>query len=135
MHYIEASSYSSLKTSVAIIRDGIRPAFTSAFIIAPLWVPDTGGISLVSFTDVPFARDPRKANHGHNSKTPKSARFVVRDGVVKLARRTGLALEIAVDRLRRRSMMITLKAGSEGSSGKQLHSVSPAAVGRRVFGF
>lgn len=123
MHHIEASSYPSLKTSVAILRDSIGLAITSAFIIAPLWVPDTGGIGLVFFTDVPFAKDPRKANHGHKTKTLNPERFVVGYGIVDLARRTGLALGVAVDRLRRCSIMGTLKAGSEGSSDK-----------RRVFG-
>ena len=111
----QASSDSALETSVAILREGIGPTVASAFVIAPLWVPDLGCVGLVTFTNVPYAIAPNLQERGQSRKRSKPKHFVVGAGVVECSRRVGLALGIAVVRIRRCSPISPLRVGGRSS--------------------
>lgn len=163
MPHKDVSSSAALNTSVDLLREGIGPAVSNAFAVAPLWVPGVGCIGLFTIADIPYARPPSKAGrragggprrrkHGtpHDSGRAKSgsshrqqqgggggggktarepakggrggggeyshARHVVGAGVVELARRVGVALGTAVFRLRKKSLVTSIRAEGSGCS-------------------
>lgn len=124
MPYKHVSSDSALETSVAILRDGIGPAVSKAFVIAPLWVPGVGCVGLVVLADIPYARQRtnrryKQRTRQHIAEEPCAARrrganprcpYVVGAGVVEFAKRVGMALGGAVHRIRKRTVLAAITA-------------------------
>lgn len=170
------SSSAALKTSVALLREGIGPTVSNAFVLAPLWVPGVGCIGIFTIVDIPYARPPpaagrggggQRSKHGtphsnggakrnlshrqqhgggltnlvvggggggggggrgeggttlHEAATaggegaPNRVRYVVGAGVVEFARRVGVALGTAVFRLRKKSLVTSIRVEGGGCS-------------------
>lgn len=148
------SSDPALETSVAILREGMGPAVSNAFVIAPLWVPDVGSIGVIAFADLPYARPTVTRRRRRAKKTgcrnqageklatsraDPGHRYAVGAGVVELARRIGLALGAAVFRVRKRALVASIRVGSgirtedgDGSATQPTPaSPSPELSGRR----
>lgn len=74
MPHKHVSSSAALKTSVALLREGIGPEVSGAFVLAPLWVPGVGCVGLITIADVPYARPPPAAGGGGRRRNPASHR-------------------------------------------------------------
>lgn len=64
MPHKELSSSAALETSVALLREGIGPAASRSFALAPLWVSNVGCVGLIAIADIPYARNPPPAGGG-----------------------------------------------------------------------
>lgn len=60
----QVSSSAALKTSVALLREGIGPGASDAFVLAPLWVPGVGCMGLITIADIPYATPPPATGSG-----------------------------------------------------------------------
>eukprot|EP00752_Nemacystus_decipiens_P007665 g6853.t1 len=72
MPHKHVSSSSALKTSVALLREGIGRDIADAFVLAPLWVPDVGCIGLITIADIPYTTLPQSARGGGRQRKPAS---------------------------------------------------------------
>ncbi|CAM9193761.1 unnamed protein product [Scytosiphon promiscuus] len=64
MPHKHVSSSAALKASVALLREGIGPGVSKAFVLAPVWVPGVGCIGLITIADIPYSRSLKKAGRG-----------------------------------------------------------------------
>lgn len=144
MPHKDTSSDPALDTSVAILRDGIGPTVSGAFVIAPLWVPDIGCVGLITFANVPYAqvRVSRRRQAGGKLATSRAASrcfYEVGAGVVEFARRVGLAVGPAVYRVRKSTLIADIKVedkfsghfGDDVKEERRITSPSPEKGSRR----
>lgn len=134
MPYKHTSSDPALDTSVAILREGIGPAVSNAFVIAPLWVLGVGCVGLITLTNIPYARPrmnrrcKRRQRQGvavesgatrHRGANPRCP-YVVGAGVVEFAQRVGLAVGGAVHRIRTRAVLAAITVAVSDHTGNNV---------------
>lgn len=73
MPYKHVSASTALKASVALLREGIGPEVSDAFVLAPLWVPGIGCIGLITIADIPYANPPPAPEGGGRRRKPASS--------------------------------------------------------------
>lgn len=113
MPHKQVTSSAALKTSVALLRDGIGNAVSNAFVVAPLWAPGVGCIGLFTIADIPYARPPPAAGRGGGGRRSKHGTL----------HGNGLAESTPSDRQQHGEDATTLGGGSGGGGGsKTLHA-------------
>lgn len=88
MPHKHVSSSAALKASVALLREGIGPGVSKAFVLAPLWAPGVGCVGLVTIADIPYSssltesgrRGVRRRKNGYHRAANSGGTNCVRHG-------------------------------------------------------
>lgn len=118
-----------------ILRTSLGPVATNAFLIAPLWVPGVGCLGLFTLADLPYARvaatgplnkrragalRSRSRNQGKSGMSEFP--YMIGAGVVNFAVRVGVALGVAVHRVRTEALLASINVEREIGRGDDRRS-------------